>query len=254
MNKYQSFYINCIERFNVISLRAKELPIKDQNNIRNRSDIKREKERDQGTDGCTFKDGVYTIYQNDNYYLKQYLVVVCSSLECEVYLKFKDKEVPIKRHEEYIEEHHFTLDFDNRAESIIVKYNTKLIDSIEIPILYVESDKEERDKKLEEERIANMRETVGVQVVGGNAFVNVFYKPLNESYDYAEIDLYFVNNSNQTKNNYFLAKYKSSPNTYFINIPNLSYGEYEFELRQYDRNNKLIYYSSKEKFMVRKDY
>lgn len=155
MNKYQNFYRNCIERFYVISQRANTVSVPNQNNIQS-NNKKCEKERDKGTNACFFKDGVYTIYQNDNYYLKKYLVVVVSSLPCEVYLKFKDKLVPVKRHEEYIEEYHFTLDFDNRANSIVVKFNTKLIDPIEIPIVYVESDKEAWDKKLEEERIANM--------------------------------------------------------------------------------------------------
>ena len=76
----------------------------------------------------------------------------------------------------------------------------------------------------------------------GNDLVNIYFQPCCDEYERTEITLY--------KDGQMLAKYKVDDDVFFKAITGLAYGTYEYVVKQFGANNKLLLETNKIKFTL----
>lgn len=126
----------------------------------------------------------------------------------------------------------FIVDFNDRIEKIKLSFLNNLADDYIISVCYQEADKEKYYAKKEQEYKDNLLKKANIKVSTGADLVNIYFQPCCDNYACTEIVLY--------KDNMMLAKYKVDEETFFKAIRGLAYGKYEFILKQFDGDNKII--------------
>lgn len=134
------------------------------------------------------------------------------------------------------------LDFNNRIDSIKIKFKHNLAEDLIIPVIFYEADKEKYYAKKEQERKDNLLKTASVKVETGRELVNIYFQPCCEEYARTEILLY--------KYNMFLGKYKVEEEFFFKTITGLTDGDYEFVLKQMNSNGDIIMETNKMTFYL----
>ena len=143
----------------------------------------------------------------------------------------------------------FVMDFDFNTKEISkikIHFINDLADPLEIPIEYVEADKEKYNEKLKIQLQKELTEKANVTVKTGDSIINVNFQPVNESYVYSKVELYLTDTkigANTNPNYQLMAKYKTEEDVYFHSISGIAYGKYAIVLIQYDKENNEIYKS-----------
>ncbi len=76
----------------------------------------------------------------------------------------------------------------------------------------------------------------------GNDLVNIYFQPCCDEYERTEITLY--------KDNQMLTKYKVDDGVFFKSISGLAYGNYEYIVKQFGKNDKLLLETGKIRFSI----
>ena len=139
------------------------------------------------------------------------------------------------------------LDFENRAEKIKIIFTDNIVDDWIIDVRYVEADKElyyaeERKKKqLALCKVADVRCATGVDLV------NIYFQPCCDAYARTEIFLYTLKGKYRQYNNgityewRMITKCKVEEDDFYKSITGLAVETYSFVLKQYDKNNDLLF-------------
>ena len=126
--------------------------------------------------------------------------------------------------------------FDNPIKKLILNFNYDLAEPLEITFeidYYKEPEIDYRKLFLEK---------MNVKHSTGNDLVNIYFQPCCDKYARTEIVLY--------KDNQMLAKYRVDDGAFFKSVTGLAYGEYEYIVKQYGKNDDLIIETAKIKFSI----
>lgn len=134
------------------------------------------------------------------------------------------------------------LDFEDKIDSILIEFKNNLADSLTIPVVYEEADKQAYYAKKEQERKDELLKVAAIKCSTGADLVNIYFQPCNDSYARTEIILY--------RDEQMLAKYKVDEECFFKAITGLAYGTYKFILKQYDKDNNIILESNPTSFKI----
>lgn len=136
------------------------------------------------------------------------------------------------------------IDFMKPIKSIKVEDTNNLIDPIIFPVEYVWADKEKYYAKKAEETKQALLARAQVKHATGADLVNIYFQPCSDDYFSTTIILY--------QGNMLMAKYKVDPEVFFKSIAGLAYGEYFYEVVQYDKDGKELIKTDKIKFFINK--
>ncbi len=136
------------------------------------------------------------------------------------------------------------IDFDNRISSLKISFKDDLAEAVEIPIKYVEADKEAYYAKVKKQKNDERVKEAKISHSTGVDLVNIYFQPCHESYKYTEISLY--------KDELLLAKYKVDEDSFFKSISGLAFGKYEYIIKQFDKNGEILLETNKQEFHLTK--
>ena len=176
--------------------------------------------------------------QNENYNLTKYTIAIHQASITKIEVITKDSSYEVARVDEY--QHTLELDFENKISAIKLHFTEDIVDPVEIPIEYIDANKEIYDEKIRIENKKALDEKAKVKVNTGDSIINVTFQPINSSYSYSKVELYAVNGTDDYQ---LMAKYKTTEDVYFHSITGLAYGTYAIILVQYESNDKEIYKS-----------
>lgn len=134
------------------------------------------------------------------------------------------------------------LDFENRAERLRIVLEDDIVDAYEVSIQYIEADKETYFKQQREKQRKNLIDKASINVQTGNNLVNIYFQPCCDAYYKTEITLY--------KNHQLIAIYAVNKKFFFKAITALACGSYQFTLKQFDKNNNLLFETDEFKFYI----
>lgn len=111
-------------------------------------------------------------------------------------------------------------------------------------------------KKIKAEKEEELAKKANIIVTNGISFVNILFRPIDITYHHAIATLYFeerdVNNNPVLLQ--IMGDFKSEEGMFFIPICNIGYGTYVAILKQYDKDDNLIYESKQTSFLLKDSY
>lgn len=177
--------------------------------------------------------------------VKKYFLFLHNDTIEEIYIiKNKTQESALQKFGEGVTAFGIQLDFDNKIDSIIIKFKLNLADSLIVPIEYVEADKEKYYAKQAQQKKDELLKTASIKHSTGNDLVNIYFQPCCDEYERTEITLF--------KDNQMLAKYKVDDGVFFKSISGLAYGNYEYIVKQFSNDNTVLIETDKIKFTIRR--
>lgn len=146
---------------------------------------------------------------------------------------FGERQLPIYK---------IVLNFNDRIDSLKLCFKNNLADDYIIKFEYIEADKTAYLIKLMEQKKADLLKTASIKHSTGNDLVNIYFQPCCDEYERTEITLF--------KDNQMLAKYKVDDGVFFKSISGLAYGNYEYIVKQFGQNDKLLLETAKFQFSI----
>ena len=137
---------------------------------------------------------------------------------------------------------YYSINFDDKIDSILIEFKNNLADALTIPVVYEEADKQAYYAKKDQERKNELLKVAAIKCSTGADLVNIYFQPCNDEYARTEIVLY--------RDEQMLAKYKVDEECFFKAITGLAYGTYKFILKQYDKDNNIILESNPTPFKI----
>lgn len=134
------------------------------------------------------------------------------------------------------------INFNNRIEKIRLSFKNDLADDYILNLKYVEADKEKYFAKQAQQKKDDLFKTANIKHSTGNDLVNIYFQPCCDEYERTEITLF--------KDGQMLAKYKVDDGVFFKSISGLAYGEYEYVVKQFGKDNKVLLETDKIKFSI----
>ena len=134
-----------------------------------------------------------------------------------------------------------SINFNNRIEKIKFIFKNGLADEYILNIKYIEANKEAYYAKQEQNKKDDLLKAASIKHSTGNDLVNIYFQPCSDEYDRTEIILY--------KDSQMLAKYKDD-GVFFKSISGLAYGTYEYVVKQFGKNNKILLETDKIRFSI----
>lgn len=184
-----------------------------------------------------------TVKQIEDITIKKYFIFLHNDNFEEIYtVKNNVREPALQKCGEGITAFGIQVDFDSKIDSIIIKFKLDLADHLDVPIVYIEADKEKYYAKQAQQKKDNLLKTANIKHSTGNDLVNIYFQPCSDEYERTEITLF--------KDNQMLAKYKVDDGVFFKSINGLAYGTYEYIVKQYVKDDKLLLETDKIKFSI----
>ena len=134
------------------------------------------------------------------------------------------------------------VDFNDRADKIRFHFKGDLADDYILKLQYVEADKDAYYAEQAKTARENLIKAAAIKHSTGNDLVNIYFQPCCDEYERTEISLYH--------DGQMLAKYKVEDGAYFKSIGGLAYGTYEYILKQFGKNDRVLFESDKIKFSI----
>lgn len=134
------------------------------------------------------------------------------------------------------------INFSKRIEKIKFRFKNNLADDYILNLKYVEADKEKYYAKQAQQKKDDLLKTASIKHSTGNDLVNIYFQPCCNEYERTEITLF--------KDNQMLAKYKVDDGVFFKPISGLAYGDYEYIVKQYGKDNKILLETAKIRFSI----
>ena len=146
----------------------------------------------------------------------------------------------------------YPISFEDKIDSVKIVYKNKLSYDQIIHVIYKQADKEKYYAKKAEDDKKALIASAQVKHSTGADLVNIYFQPCCGEYDHTGINLYRrdrINNRSVTEQ--LMGKYNIDKDMFFKSISGLAYGEYSYEVIQYDqagkelmRTDKIIFYIS----------
>lgn len=207
-----------------------------------------------GAKDISFREGKITITQNDNYHFHEFKLIVSHPQLKEVSIQQGDTKLigeTVSENSQSIK-----LDFDNKVSSIRIEFNHNLADQIEIPIEFIDADRAAWDAKEEKEYRENLAKLASIKIIKGDFFINVLFNPLDaEKYSYSVVTLFYSYHDYTSREDIhqLMGSFKSENDKFFIPICNLGYGHYSLILKQFNKENQIMYESERIEFSIERE-
>lgn len=191
---------------------------------------------------------IIDIKQNENINIVNYKLCIDNNAVEKVYA-IKNK----KENEIALSNDRFVLDidFNNRIDAIKLIFKENIVDDLLLKIQYIEADKEKYYAKVEqekqEERKRQLEENAKIGSATGRDLVNIYFQPCCEDYASTIIFLY---HEKWDKERYLIGKYKVKDDFFFQSITGLAYGNYCYQLAQYDKNGNELFRTEQHLFDI----
>jgi hypothetical protein len=137
----------------------------------------------------------------------------------------------------------FILDFEKRNQKIILKFTDGIAHDLELPIRYIEKDKNAWDEKVRQKQWNELEAVADISFSTGPSLVNIYFKPCNENYCRTTIEMYTANNQ-LTKIEKLMGSFEVDEKMYFKSITGLAFGRFGFRILQYSKDDILLLKSS----------
>lgn len=190
-----------------------------------------------------FKDEILKIFQDEDITNTKYFVLIDSKTISKIQIFENEKYIVVKKESlsKYFKKPNYdakefiiNFDFNNKAISKIkLHFVNDLADPLEIPVEYVEADKEKYYQKKEKERISLLLKDMSIEHACGNSLVNIRFKNCNELVLKTKVVLF-------DKRKQLMGTFVAKEEMFFIAITNLAYDSYYYKVEQYDKEDKLI--------------
>lgn len=207
---------------------------------------------ERGNDNNHFREELaigdkITVKQIEDITVKKYFIFLHNDNFEEIYtVKNIVQEPALQKCGEGITAFGIQLDFENEVDNIIIKFKLDLADPLVIPVEYIKADEEKYYAKQAQQKKDNLLKTANIKHSTGNDLVNIYFQPCCEEYERTEITLF--------KDNQLLAKYKVDDGVFFKSIGGLAYGTYEYVVKQFGKDDKLLLETDKIKFSISAPY
>ncbi len=136
------------------------------------------------------------------------------------------------------------IDFDDRIDSIEIQFKYDVADSLMIPVVFEEADKETYYAQKAKENRNTLIKAARVKHSTGADLINIYFQPCCNEYEKSVIFLYHEET--------LIAKYNVDKDMFFKSISGLAYGVYYYELAQYNSNDAEIVKTDKIKVVISK--
>lgn len=190
------------------------------------------------------KTNSITIKQDEDINITQYILILNG--KADQYDVLSKVSVYKNKHWEEIElsrkGYRIIIDFNDRTEKIKLSFVNNLADDYILDIKYLEADKEKYYAKQVQQKKDSLLKTANIKHSTGNDLVNIYFQPCCDECEKTEISLY--------KDGLMLAKYKVEEGVFFKSIGGLAYGTYEYIVKQFDKDNKLLIETDRIKFSI----
>lgn len=195
----------------------------------------------------------FTITQDDDINLVEYSLIIWEKIDFieNVYIwknkqweKVANTEIELTNStgKESFPCYRIDVDFRNRIDKLRFTFKGELADDYILKLQYVEADKEAYYAEQAKTARENLIKTAAIKHSTGNDLVNIYFQPCCDEYQRTEISLYH--------DGQMLAKYKVEDGAYFKSIGGLAYGTYEYIVKQFGKNDKLLLETEKIKFSI----
>ena len=198
--------------------------------------------KEVGGDVKVLSDDGFTLVQNEDITLTDYKLSIRNSCIEEVYaVKNNDcTAFTVTNDRETI--FTYPISFEDKIDSLKIVFKGNLVDNLIIPVNYKEADKEKYYAKKAEETKKALLTRAQVKHATGADLVNIYFQPCCDNYFSTKIIL--------SQCNMIMAKYQVDTEVFFKSISGLAYGEYFYEVIQYDKEGKELLRTDKIRFTI----
>ncbi len=198
--------------------------------------------KEVGGDIKVLSDDGFTLVQKEDITLTDYKLSIRNSCIEEVYAVKNNDCTAFTVIEGNEVTFTYPISFEDRIDSVKIIFKNNLADDLVIPVIYKEADKEKYYAKKAEEDKKALLIRAQVRHSTGADLVNIFFQPC--------CDEYFSTTISLCQGNMLMAKYKVNPEVFFKSISGLAYGEYSYEVIQYNKDGKELLRTDKIKFSI----
>ncbi len=159
------------------------------------------------------------------------------------------------------------LDFNSRTEKIKLSFADTIADDYIFSVQYIEADKDLYYQKQAEVQRKTYIEAAQIKHSTGADLVNIYFQPCCSDYGKTEIELWLAKGKFEEFHGscatfwnprllggtpeQMIAKFSLEDGFYFKAITGLAKGVYAYKLRQYSKNNELLFESDFQFFNIR---
>jgi hypothetical protein len=127
------------------------------------------------------------------------------------------------------------LDFDDRVDGFRICFKDNIADDLFVKLAFHEADKEAYHAKQRELKRSERIEKASISHAMGINLINVYFQPCDQSFGRAELDVYLK------KTHQHLMRTSPAEGCSFFVIKDLAPNQYEYVLKQYDKNGNLLF-------------
>jgi hypothetical protein len=173
------------------------------------------------------------IEQDEDITITKYdLLVECNAIETIYSVRGQEKTEEWK-----VEKNIFScvLDFDDRVDGFRIFFKDNIADDLFVKLVFCEADKEAYYAKQRELKRLEWIEKASISHAAGINLINVYFQPCDQSFGRAELDVYLK------KTHQHLMRTLPAEGCSFFVIKDLAPNQYEYVLKQYDKNGNLLF-------------
>lgn len=198
--------------------------------------------KEVGGDVKVLSDDGFTLVQKEDITLTDYKLSIRNSCIEEVYAVKNNACTAFTVIEGKEAMFTYPISFEDEIDGVRIVFKGNLADALIIPVIYKKADKEKYyAKKVEDDRKAIIARAQVKHATGAD-LVNIYFQPCSDNYFSTTIILY--------QGNMLMAKYKVDPEVFYKSISGLAYGDYYYEIIQYDKGERELMRTDKIRFTI----
>ena len=157
------------------------------------------------------------------------------------------------------------IDFNDRIDSIRLKFIKNIADDLEIGIAYKEADKQAYNEMQAVLQKENTLKRAAIKHSTGDSLVNIYFQSCADNYDHTEISLFIPDktevvrvggphgpvNQENVLSWVLIMKATVGNGIFFKSIRGLAYGRYVYVIKQFDKANNLLVETGYVEFYIR---
>ena len=157
------------------------------------------------------------------------------------------------------------IDFNDRIDSIRLKFIKNITDDLEIGIAYKEADKQAYNEMQAVLQKENTLKRAAIKHSTGDSLVNIYFQSCADNYDHTEISLFIPDktevvrvggphgpvNQENVLSWVLIMKATVGNGIFFKSIRGLAYGRYAYVIKQFDKANNLLVETGYVEFYIR---
>ena len=213
--------------------------------------------------GFNYDEDVYTLTQEEDIFSTKYEFVVKTNpnIETCTFLVNGEWQSASRKGSAFSVE----LDFENRVEKVKLTFADNIVDDYIFSIQYVEADKDLYYQKQAETRRSTYIEAAQIKHSTGADLVNIYFQPCCANCGKTEIELWIAQGKRENHHGMIayipkliggtpeqmIAKFTVEEGFLFKAINGLANGVYAYRLRQFSKNDEMLFESDFQFFEIR---